>query len=286
MFLARIGWRRCGRPTGPDRAAELVATATSFSTPWGRSESRLQATGGSVLWLAWAVCYITAMGRMRLPFFHVDDLLWITQSSDGLLRILASILLLSVLGVPFAWHKFSGGGEHTWIGYSLCVAKRTVGISLSRADWVIGWIRKTRWFSEKIDHLKFPLFFMSGQSYRSIGNAFITARWMTTSFPLNAVLMELAAILQQRSLRLDLHWAPRLQNALADALTNQQYESFSSDRRLRFDFSRYQSIILNDLMKAGEVLYGDIREFKEKLQGKRAAKLKKGQRLRDLDPWS
>ena len=144
MFLARIGWRRCGRPTGPDRAAELVATATSFSTPWGRSESRLQATGGSVLWLAWAVCYITAMGRMRLPFFHVDDLLWITQSSDGLLRILASILLLSVLGVPFAWHKFSGGGEHTWIGYSLCVAKRTVGISLSRADWVIGWIRKTR----------------------------------------------------------------------------------------------------------------------------------------------
>ncbi|CAE7940965.1 unnamed protein product, partial [Symbiodinium necroappetens] len=29
---------------------------------------------------------------------YVDDLLWITQSSDGLLRILASILLLSVLG--------------------------------------------------------------------------------------------------------------------------------------------------------------------------------------------
>ena len=76
--------------------------------------------------------------------------------------------------------------------------------------------RNCRWFSEKIDHLKFPLFFMSGQSYRSIGalemlatliavllfepekgshginhcsagtdnrgNAFITARWMTTSF--------------------------------------------------------------------------------------------------------
>ena len=75
---------------------------------------------------------------------YVDDLLWITQSSDGLLRILGSILLLSVLGVPFAWHKFAGGGEHTWIGYSLCVARRTVGISLSRADWIVGWIRKTR----------------------------------------------------------------------------------------------------------------------------------------------
>ena len=43
---------------------------------------------------------------------YVDDLLWITQSRDGLLRILASILLLTVLGMPFAWHKFSGGGEH------------------------------------------------------------------------------------------------------------------------------------------------------------------------------
>ena len=75
---------------------------------------------------------------------YVDDLLWLTQSSDGLLRILASILLLTALGVPFAWHKFSGGGEHSWIGYSLCIARRTVGISLSRAEWVIGWIRKTR----------------------------------------------------------------------------------------------------------------------------------------------
>ena len=42
--------------------------------------------------------------------------------------------------------------------------------------WVGGWCcaddanpRNCRWFSEKIDHLKFPLFFMSGQSYRSIG---------------------------------------------------------------------------------------------------------------------
>ena len=363
---------------------------------------------------------------------YVDDLLWVTQSADGLLRILGSILLLSVLGVPFAWHKFAGGGEHTWIGYSICVAQRTVGISSSRADWIVGWIKKTRadglvrvadlrsvlgrlsfafsvipllkpflgpiyawaaavqachtlrlpkavslvllflqraleqglrrvevprfscppkehfrtdakaqgselwvggwccaddadphrcrWFSEKIDHLKFPVFFMAGQSYRSIGalellatlialllfepdkgtrgvnhcsaatdnrgNSFVTARWMTTSFPLNAVLMEVAAILQQRSLHLELHWAPRLQNALADALTNQQYDSFDPKLRLRFDFSRYRSIILKDLMEAGVSLYGDIKEYKEKWQGKRATKLRKGERLRDVDPWA
>jgi len=118
------------------------------------------------------------------------------------------------------------------------------------------------------------------------GNAFITARWMTTSFPLNAVLMEVAAILLQRSLHLELHWTPRLQNALADALTNQQYDSFDPTLRLRFDFSKYKSVILNELMDAGVSLYGDIKEYKEKLLGKRAAKLKKGERLRDLDPWA
>ena len=118
------------------------------------------------------------------------------------------------------------------------------------------------------------------------GNSFVTSRWMTTSFPLNAVLMEVAAILQQRSLHLELHWAPRLQNALADALTNQQYDAFDSKLRLRFDFSRYRSIILKDLMEAGVSLYGDIKEYKEKWQGKRASKLRKGERLTDVDPWS
>ncbi|CAE7908811.1 unnamed protein product [Symbiodinium microadriaticum] len=114
------------------------------------------------------------------------------------------------------------------------------------------------------------------------GNSFVTSRWMTTSFPLNAVLMEVAAILQQRSLHLELHWAPRLQNALADALTNQQYDAFDSKLRLRFDFSRYRSIILKDLMEAGVSLYGDIKEYKEKWQGKRASKLRKGERLTDV----
>ena len=48
------------------------------------------------------------------------------------------------------------------------------------------------------------------------GNSLLTARWLTTSFPLAAVLMELATVLQERGLSLELHWAPRLQNSLAD----------------------------------------------------------------------
>ena len=362
---------------------------------------------------------------------YVDDLLWLTQSADGLLRIVASILLLTILGMPFAWHKFSGGREHDWIGFALCVPSRTIGISLSRSDWIVNWIRKVRadgmvrisdlksvlgrlsfafsvipllrpflgpiyawtsatqalhtlrlpkaielilsflqtcleqgmrrvtigrqlgpvaemfrtdaraqgselwiggwccadnadprkcrWFSEKIDHLKFPIFYMAGQSYRSIsalellatlvavilfkpdgkmsgvnicsastdnrGNSFVTARWLTTAFPLNAVLMELAAVLQKSSLALELHWAPRLQNKLADALSNGVHAAFDPRLRLRFNFESYRSLVLHDLMDLGSELYGEIKEHKAKLVSRRAAKLRKGERLRDNDPW-
>ena len=362
---------------------------------------------------------------------YVDDLLWLTQSADGLVRIVASILLLTILGMPFAWHKFSGGKEHDWIGFALCVPSRTIGISPSRSDWIVNWIRKVRadgmvriadlrsvlgrlsfafsvipllrpflgpiyawtsatqalhtlrlpkaielilsflqacleqgmrrvsvgrqlgpvaelfrtdaraqgselwvggwccaddpdpkkcrWFSEKIDHLKFPIFYMAGQSYRSIsalellatliavilfkpdgrasgvnicsastdnrGNSFVTARWLTTAFPLNAVLMELAAVLQKSSLALELHWAPRLQNKLADALSNGIHSSFDPRFRLRFDFEGYKSVVLHELMDLGSELYGEIKEHKTKLLSRRASKLRKGERLRDHNPW-
>ena len=86
-----------------------------------------------------------AHGKDETAFLsYVDDLLWLTQSADGLVRIVASILLLTILGMPFAWHKFSGGKEHDWIEFALCVPSRTIGISLLRSDWIVNWIRKVR----------------------------------------------------------------------------------------------------------------------------------------------
>ena len=75
---------------------------------------------------------------------YMDDLIWLTQSRFGLVRILASIFLLENLGVPFAWKKFSGGTEHSWIGFSGFVFERRLGISQSRADWLVAWIRRTK----------------------------------------------------------------------------------------------------------------------------------------------
>ena len=68
----------------------------------------------------------------------------------------------------------------------------------------------------------------------NMGNSHLTLRWLTTSFPLVAVLMELAIVLHSKSLDLSLHWLPRLQNTLADSLTNGDFKDFDSKLRLRF----------------------------------------------------
>ena len=366
---------------------------------------------------------------------YVDDLLWVTESSQGLPRILASIFLLELLGVPFAWHKFRGGAEHGWIGFSISAHQRLLGISKSRADWIICWIRKVRadgfvnvadmgavvgrlsfgltvlpllrpflgplyawvaavrhchvlrvpkailliltflenifvrdlrtapvarkgrkplelfrtdakaegdemwvggwasgessdpykchWFAERISHLDAEWFHMAGQSYRAIaslellatligvilfkstpnthanficsaatdnrGNSLLTARWLTTSFPLAAVLMELATVLQERGLSLELHWAPRLQNSLADSLTNQDFRSFDPKLRLRFSFRDYKGAILKEMLQAGSALYRDIAEWKVRKRGApedgKVQKRSKASRLAARDPW-
>ena len=366
---------------------------------------------------------------------YVDDLIWLTESSQGLPRILASIFLLEILGIPFAWHKFRGGAEHGWIGFSISAHQRLLGISKSRADWMIGWIRKVKsdgfvniadmgavlgrlsfgltvlpllrpflgplyawvaavrhchvlklpkaiymilsflesfnekdlrtahvprrgrkpvelfrtdakaegdemwvggwascestnpyechWFAERISHLEAPWFHMAGQSYRSIaslellatligvvvfksapfthanfvcsaatdnrGNSHLTSRWLTTSFPLVAVLMELATVLQGRNLSLELHWAPRLQNSLADSLTNQDFKSFNPDLRLRFSFGDYQSLVMKEMLDLGSSLYKDIAEWKIRKRGhsgqEKNVRSSKASRLSARDPW-
>ena len=40
---------------------------------------------------------------------YVDDLLWLTREKGGIEKIVVSIFLLIVLGLPFTWKKFSGG---------------------------------------------------------------------------------------------------------------------------------------------------------------------------------
>ena len=131
-------------------------------------------------------------------------------------------------------------------GYRVCEVPRATATTTeyfrtgTRAEgsemWIGGWCtadgeraKQCRWFAEKLNHTKAAVFYMAGQSYRSIralemlaslvalllfrpdqdqkgkvrgvvnvcsagmdneGNTYALARWLTTSFPLIAVLME------------------------------------------------------------------------------------------------
>ncbi|CAE7581099.1 unnamed protein product [Symbiodinium natans] len=316
---------------------------------------------------------------------YVDDLLWITQSSDGLARILASILLLEILGVPWAWHKFKGGTEHCWIGFSIFARKRLLGFSQARCDWAVNWIQRVRadgfvkiadleavigrlsfgftvlpllrpflgplyaWvsavrhchtlrlpkavamilaFIEKVllqgfrtmtvpraksapqelfrtdakaegseilstlvaVHLFAPLqptsaTFTCSAATDNRGNSFLTSRWLTTSFPLCVVLMDLAAVLQSKSLMLDLHWAPRFQNTLADSLTNQDFKDFDPSKRVRFDVSQYRGLVLRELLESGAELYTELASWKKRKGGILPQKKSKAVKLAATDPW-
>ena len=335
-----------------------------------------------------------------------------------------------------AWHKFHGGQEHDWIGFSLFASQRWVGISQRRTGWLVNWFRKVRadgmvrvadmqavlgrlsfafsvlptlrpflgpvyawvgamqsrhvmplpkalslifsflekalvdgyrvcevpratattaeyfrtdaraegsemwiggwctadskhpkqcrWFAEKLDHTKAAVFYMAGQSYRSIGalemlaslvalllfrpdqerkgsvrgvvnvcsagtdnkgNTYVLARWLTTSFPLIAVLMEFSLVLADFGLDMQLHWTPRLQNVLADSLTNGDFKDFDPSKRLRFSFESYESKIMAAMLDQGAHLYAEIAEHKARKEERAAKTRRKSDSLRERDPW-
>ena len=88
----------------------------------------------------------------------------------------------------------------------------------------------------------------------NLGNCYVLKHFMSCKYPLSIVVMELALQLQRLGLELDLGWVPRGQNAEADALTNEEFEGFDPDRRIKVNFEEMNFIIMGKLMgKAGEL---------------------------------
>ena len=115
----------------------------------------------------------------------------------------------------------------------------------------------------------------------------VVSRLLTTKFPLACFLMELALQLQSREADLELFWLPRLQNKEADALTNQCYSAFDPAKRCRFDVARFEGIVLNQVLSAGQELYEEIsqtRAGREPLAHQRS-KYRRTDGLKHADPW-
>jgi len=96
--------------------------------------SRLMAGLGRLVYYMW--------GRAELALLvYVDDLLWLTREKGGIEKIVVSIFLLIVLGLPFTWKKFSGGLSLAWVGFSIDLKLCALGLSHARASWAVGWLR-------------------------------------------------------------------------------------------------------------------------------------------------
>ena len=117
------------------------------------------------------------------------------------------------------------------------------------------------------------------------GNSRVVARLLTTKFPLNAFLMELAAQLQCRGAELDLYWLPRLQNIEADELTNSICHRFAEGNRLRFQLAEFRGLVLGSMLEEGMSLYQDIATCRAAKKARQSSKLPKSQAVRTRDPW-
>ena len=115
-----------------------------------------------------------------------------------------------------------------------------------------------------------------------LGNAYVVARMMTTSFPLNVILMELTEQLDKRGSWLSVQWAPRQQNEHADALTNGVYSDFDPNKRVPLDPGAINWALLPVMMELGGGMVEELNAQKEKKKAERKALKEDGKKKRRL----
>ncbi len=107
-------------------------------------------------------------------------------------------------------------------------------------------------------------------------------RLMTSRFPLVCVVMELATLLDDANLRMDVRWTPRERNQEADALANGDFSSFSAANRVHLDAASAKWKVLDKAMTEGLRFYS---ELPPPLAAERPRKRQRQERLRARDPW-
>ena len=148
--------------TGDIKRAHRLAKVAEQD--WGYQACRSGARGRDWIWLnkvgTFGICsaayhWSRLMGGLgRLIYYmwgkaalwqliFVDDLLWLARQKDGVAKIILAIFMYVLLGVPFAWKKFVGGPEFTWVGFTMNIRVGALGLSESRAVWAINWLEST-----------------------------------------------------------------------------------------------------------------------------------------------
>ena len=106
---------------------------------------------------------------------------------------------------------------------------------------------------------------------------------MSTKFTLSVILMELAAQMEAREVRMDVKWVPRERNQEADDLSNGQTSAFSTELEGKAEFERISWLVLPKLLKTGQQRKAALEEKKE--ERRKPKRRKKEEKLKFRDPW-
>ena len=119
------------------------------------------------------------------------------------------------------------------------------------------------------------------------GNPYAVGRMMSTRFPMNVLVMELATTLELAGTWLDLKWQPRDENRYADALTNELFEVFDRTRRVSIDINRASFPTMFRMLESGKSLFDSVAQAKvaNKKRPRIWPRIAKEKRLRATDPW-
>ena len=93
-------------------------------------------------------------------------------------------------------------------------------------------------------------------------NSYVVAKFMTTAFPLAAILMQLTCMLSQRNLWLNLQWVPRTENTEADSLTNGDFSLFSLENRVEIVMDNLPLDVMRALVERGTAFVQEIEALK------------------------
>ena len=106
---------------------------------------------------------------------------------------------------------------------------------------------------------------------------------MSTKYPLTVLIMELSETLRTRDCELNLEWVPRERNQLADDLTNQKFDSFPGDRRVKFVGGDTRWLVLDHLMHKAQEFHEELtREKKRKISEPNPKGVNKKKKI---EPW-
>ena len=87
--------------------------------------------------------YAVLGGDLSLDLLlFADDTAFIAETAQERWSILLGITILLAWGLPFKWSKFRGGYEVGWVGFGVCFKSYAIGLTESRAAWVITWCEK------------------------------------------------------------------------------------------------------------------------------------------------